>query len=401
MHNTAPRIIEAIADTARQIVGGLALTAAFMGSAAPASAGSARARLSAPYKEHLIPPGDLPGHDIGITEHAASLLAGASVLIEKTPNGTDGSVAPTAECSGVKVGIGEESFISVAAHCFAAETGVDNGVLNPLNFPPNDGALDFFDRSPYTYGIEASSTAPLDRQTLATATGITISTDSVDAALLRVNPSASTTSKSGQPLPGYQQVKALPYLRQADLTPGQKVAMYSTPESTDNEPVSATGTFIGVYQDPTGYIVKGVATTRAEDVVLIHPKQPYEDVCYYTASGSSFVAKETRNGSTAGLGGKIAVSGPLSLRINSLYDPYLAPTYHDTNPETQLKQSLIEEKTWRTEVELQLGVAISPKDTICKFSVVGNNTKSALVRDFGKNAPPLGPKGGGGPGTMR
>jgi len=322
--------------------------------------------------------------------------------MEETPNETDGyAAAPTAECSGVKVSVGEESFISIAAHCFAAETGVGGGVLNPLNFPPNDGALDFFDRSFYTYDIEASSTTPLDRQPLATVDGITISTDSVDAALLRVNPSAPTTSKSGQPLPGYQSLKALPYLRQAALTPGQKVAMYSTPESTDNQPVKATGTFIGVYREPTGYIKNGVATMRATDVVLIHPKRPYEDACYYGASGSSFVAKETRNGNTAGLRGKIAVSGPLSARINSLYDPYLAPTYHDSNPETQLKQSLIEERTWRTEVEFQLGVAISPQDTICKFSVVGSNTKSALVRDFGKNAPPVGPKGGGGNiGTM-
>ena len=396
MHNSVPHMVEAIADKGRQIVGGLALSAAFMGSIAPADAAHAHHEELGGIQ--LRQPNQLPGHTIDVPARAASLLARASVKVYATPIEEEpGYPAPTtALCSGVKVADGYHTYISIAAHCFEAETLSTDGVLNPLEFPSNNGALDFFNRAHYTYNIEDPQVPPLDRQTLATADGIAVSTESNDVALLKVIPSAPETTKTGQPYgPTYEQLSAVPYLRQPDLTPGQKVAMYSTPQSTDNEPVKASGTYIGQYYSLTGDYGPGVSPTRPVDVVLTHPKQPYQDVCYYGGSGSGFVAKETRHDSTAGLGGRVAASGPLSGRINSLYDPYLDPVVYNNNPETQLKQSLAMENEWRIAVEAQLGVAISPKDTICEYSVVGDNTKNALVSAFGHFAPPLPLKGGG------
>jgi hypothetical protein len=396
MRNNAPRIVEAVVDKARQLVGGLALTAAFMASTAPADA--AHAKHEKLDGIQFVQPDQLPGHNIGVPARAGSLLADASVKVYATPIEEEPGypIAPTALCSGVKVGVGNHTYISLAGHCFESETLSETGVLDPFAFPANNGALDFFNRAHYTYNIEDPAVPLVDRQSLATADGIDVSTDTVDAALLKVIPNVPEVGKTGLTGLRYQQLPAVPYLRQANLIPGQKVALYSTPESTDNEPVESTGTYIGVDQEWTGYGGSEVAATRPVDVVLIHPKQPYQDACYYGASGSEFAAQESSYSNTGKRSKKIVESGPLSGRINSLYDPYLDPPASNVNPEIQLKESLQEERGWRTEVELQLGVAISPKDTICEYSVVGNNTKNALVHAFGNFAPPLPVKGGGG-----
>lgn len=402
MHDIAPRFVETIADRAMQIVGGLALTLAFM-SSAPADAAATHAKHEKLDGIKLVQPDQLRGHKIGITARAASLLAGASVKVYETPIEEEPGYpvgAPEPWCSGVNVGVGDNTYISLAAHCFEDETLSDDGMLDPLDFPLNGGALDFFNRARYTYAIQDPALPPADQQTLATADGIDIDTDVNDVALMKMFPSPPVTGKTGHTPPGYQQLGALPYMRQANLTPGQKVALYSAPESTDNVPVKAIGTYIGVYDQPTGYASPDISATRPVDVVLIHPKQPYQDPCYYGASGSSFVALETRHGSTAGLGGKIAVSGPLSIRSNSRYDPYLHPTNYNPNPEVALKQSLITENNWRTAVERQLHVAISPEDTICKYSIADDNTKNALINAFGNFAPQLPLKGGGNAGDI-
>jgi hypothetical protein len=372
------------------------MTAAFMGSAAPAEAGSPiQYPGNAPASEPIFrQPDQLPGSKIGVSRAARILLAESTVKIYENYQPSTGigtASIPQGWCTGIKVRLPDNSTgISIAAHCFEAETGVRNGRLQASTYPQAP-ALDFFNRAFETYTIDDPLQPVSIRQPLATVDGIAISTRSTDAALLKVAPPVKADPNLVPPLRSYNQLSSFSYSRKTHLIPGQQVGLFGVPGSNNDLPVSSTGIYLGRVNDKE--YENGTTATQLLDIVLTHPDQPYNDACYYGSSGSSFVASQTVNGKHS----QAAISGPLSMRINSKYDPYLVNNGTATTQKAIIQQALTYDNMKRLQIEHQLRVAINPQDTLCEYTVVQQPTKPVLEGAFGHFAPPLPLKGGGDP----
>jgi hypothetical protein len=313
----------------------------------------------------------LPGYGIGVSPEAELDVQDSSVIVDAyVPLTTDGYTAdvPIGWCSGNKVGYDGHTYISLAAHCEVDMTGVESGLLDPAGFPSSTGALDFIRGTNLQYSVENPNTGRVERNPVANVIGTDVSTEDTDAALLKVQPVPQFAGKDGKAQPGYKSIHALPYAQHTTLTPGERVALFSSPGSSLN-PVKAIGRYIGIYKE---FIRSGPGISLlSQYVVVTHPRSETDDACYYGASGSVFAAAATKNNSTTGEHGKVVFSGPLSLR-DSMVDVGRG------NPPLTAQ----DEQVWRQEVEGQLKVAISPKDTICKYTILSTQTKHDLAASF-------------------
>jgi hypothetical protein len=293
----------------------------------------------------------LPGYNIGITARAREILKDSAVLeVNYADDGSsDDIVYPYDLCSGNVVSFRGNSFVSLDAHCEVGITGNEGGNIDPNNFiGGQSGALNFITDNPFqTYIEDTKTTAGFEGAQIATVTGMDISTEGVDSALLSTNPLPSYENKTGVTATSFTEHTTLPYMESPRLVPGQEVALYSSPASNP-QPVSEIGRYIGMAKQ---YYTDGDKLESNSDyAVVTYPKNYAQDAGYWGASGSKFAALATKNDSTTGLHDKVVFSsGGLSRRyaLRDVGNPEAG------NATKQYEEALIDH------IEGQTGVKIS------------------------------------------
>jgi hypothetical protein len=328
----------------------------------------------------------LPGYGLTVDPAHRQLLADSTVkLINRTPPEAVKGGLDMPNCTGVKLRISNNTFISSAAHCFSEATDENLGLLEPEKFPATDAA-DFIQRSPFIHLIEDGQEYVQRRQPLGQAYGLSISTRNQDVALLKIAPEIHQSDKLGAPKRSYRQLGSL-ILRNKPVRPlpGQEVALFSLPESNLDKPVKDTGRYLGsvvMYSHDDSVLPSvGAVRRRRLDVVGINPEVPYEDACDFGGSGSSYVASTGKPASAY-------ISGPLSLRLNSTYDPYrnYGGSY-GSNAKDSLKRAIEFQKSQRAYIKYKLGFSTTRFSTLCLFQTVARPTYNSLVKNFGNFAP--------------
>jgi hypothetical protein len=329
------------------------------------------ATSSTPKPQGLEQIDKLPGYDISITAQARETLKDSAV-VEKNyvyTKAGNGLISPYGWCSGNVVSYLGSKYVSLDAHCEEGITGYQDGNIDPDNFPGGQsGALNFITDNPFQTHIEDTNTNEgLGGAQIATTTGMDISTEGVDSALLSVAPTPSYEDKGGFAATSFTEHTPLPYMESPKLVPGQAVALYSSPASNPR-PISETGRYIGMANQ---YYTDGnKLNTNKDYAVVTYPKTYAQDAGYWGASGSKFAALATKNGSTAGLNGQaVFSSGGLSRRY----------ALRDVGKQM--------EEAWIDQVEGQTGVKISNLEdaVVLLYSDPSNAEKTDLADNFGDN----------------
>ncbi|MGI9028194.1 MAG: hypothetical protein ACR2FM_05155 [Candidatus Saccharimonadales bacterium] len=312
-------------------------------------------------------PSSLRGYERPLNPEARQSLTDSTLKIAKRYKGSD---RWEQHCTGVKVTTGADNYVSTAAHCFKEFTGADTeGLLDgpsdqPKAFNIISRTADFYDFAVFDPRLPKGL-----RQPLAIIDGISISNRTQDRALLSVHPtevSANTANFrsfdqiTAQPL-ALEQKKAV-----ARPAPGQKVALFGVPVANGDRQLAGIGRYVGRlrFQHKNG-------GTEYADVVGIKPKRIDQDTCNYGASGSSY---------SATAGNATYVSGPLSKRLNSIWDPPDIDNKTDFSEQRgDVTNEISNNERWRAIYQQRLNVDLSSFSTICTYSVALPGTSRDLV----------------------
>lgn len=337
----------------------------------------------------MAKPKQLPGAGVTVKDATKEKLQQSTVKILARWKGYEGDWYET--CTGTKVNAVGAEYVATAAHCFGEATGAESGLIDTQNNSSSQEpkALDFLHASPLEYAIsDPLLSSDQRKQTpLGIVEGIAIGVQGTDWALLKVRP---TDVGEAQIQPRtFNDIAPFPYTsglaRKQQPVAGQQVALFGVPSASQNVPVPAKGTYLGRAKTYNSF-----GKPVAFDYVGIKPKTPDRDTCNFGASGSSFSADV--------YDGKVAfVSGPLSRRLNTKYDPYSPQYYVDGEPNSIVQDMtrLNIEAGMRT-LENDLKVSLKSFTTICGFSVARPkktiNTLGDLVGAFGHYTPAVATK---------
>lgn len=337
---------------------------------------------------------DLPGYDIHVSQKTRDAAAAATVKLyndfdydNTTPyesSGKGGYMPETAlsrlggaSCTGTNVKYAGNTYVSTAAHCYESLTGSESGLLDSKVLPlPAYNFIDQAIKNRQSINIADASEPNLRRQKLATATDLSIGQQS-DWALLKMQ-STAIDQDLGQPKRNYNSLPTL-LLRKKQPTPipGQEVALNGAPGENLDRMIKTVGRYVGRVT-----LVTIPGENRKLDIVAINPKRPYTDSCYFGASGSAF---------TYNVKSKTIVSGPLSLRFNELYDPYLANNADGTSKKDRTKNFVRAVRFYRDIIETQTNTNLKDFSTICAYSADRNNDNSSplatMVSGFDTDVP--------------
>lgn len=345
---------------ARKLIASLGVIAAFAGSPETAQADTERSPDSPSLEMKSVKyakPEKLPGYDIRISQEAREQLSESTLkIVKRYPAYVD---TPAGEwfdsCTAVKVRVGDETFISSAAHCFSDELNlIKSGVLSKYAFPGHR-ALNFSQASPLEYGIMDPLQKTKPRTAIALAKGPVLNTRMSDWALLKAEPLKTDIAQRTE-----SSIPAVEFIEdKTKLVPGQEVGLYGVPGANNNRPVAGRGRYLGrIWQGPRDLGKEGkpiIPAGRWLRIVGIKPSQPYSDSCNFGASGSSFVAE---------IDGQAYASGPLSVRINEKYDPYLL----NGHQKKSLKTAIVGAREQRSIIEQELKIDTSSFTTLCGYT---------------------------------
>lgn len=287
---------------------------------------------------------DMPGYGIKISKETRKQLADSTVKIVMRAKGSESTWAEF--CTGLKVKIDNQVFITSAKHCFNTEgwqtlstnyiDGDQNIQVPAVNIAPNS-AFEYAVVDPRIKRTSYTADVP---PVVAVIEGIMLDpNDNTDWALLKP---VNDESRVGN----YQIFKDIPSvdLMKMDKKPvvGQEIAVYGLPQVTNSRPVAGKGLYLGTFKNP--YLQNGEMV-----LVGLQAKDQIHDSCLYGASGSSAMA----NG--------ILFSG-LALR-NNVY-------YYGSNSERHLTDGTPEaNQYWRDLMERSTGVNLDRFTTICGYTI--------------------------------
>lgn len=284
---------------------------------------------------------ELPGYGLKPNAEARKELVASTIKIVKRDRYGESSWQE--HCTGMKVSIGGESFITSAKHCFddlgwrtlseEARKKVQSGESPVINLGPN---------APYQYAI--IDPGPKKRgwptelpSVIADITDILVDPSNPnDWALLK--PDISKINKGPSV---FEDIPALDIMKmnQAPIV-GQEVALYGLPQVTNHKPVAGKGIYIG----------ETINTGREGRVawIAMRAKDQVHDSYLFGASGSS-----------ASTGG--AVFSSLAWRSNFGYPGNKPRHWYDA----PLKNALV----FRSELEMSTGVNLKGISTVGGFTV--------------------------------
>jgi hypothetical protein len=327
---------------------------------------------------------ELPGYGQKVTKKQLEALKAATVVLLVRPRQVDGSWQSwQRSCTGVKVSIDGEDYVATAAHCFDDITGVAYGTMRAgqglfKRIPPSVPAIDITSPSinPNEYAIGDASANPVARYTYpllgSKVTGIAVSLEDTDIALMRVTRANMTTVRSAQASVyrrSFDDVPALPYEAvPSDPLPGQQVVVAGVPENSGDRLISNTGIYLGrtkepllrPYENSGGFVNAG--GNRRVDVVAALAKGKQTAVCLPGASGSGGILADGHVALALSVGGYMASYQKSELLI------------------------VIGTGIWffRDEHGLDVRVPMKTANMMCSYSVLERDTMKELVAAFGK-----------------
>lgn len=286
----------------------------------------------------------MPGYGIKLSKETRKQLADSTVKIVMRPKGSGSGWGET--CTGLKVKINNEVFITSAKHCFNHEnwqtlsTNYSNGdqsiQVPAVNIAPNAG-FEYVVVDPRIKRTSYSAEVP---PVVAMIEGIMLDpNDNTDWALLKP---VTNEAKVGN----YQIFKDIPSvdLMKMDKKPkvGQEIGVYGLPAVTNHRPVAGKGYYLGNIGNP--YLQNGEMA-----LVGLLAKDQVHDSCLFGASGSSAMAEG------------ILFSG-LALRNNTYY--------YGPNAERHGLDGRSEDmQYWRDLMEKSNGINLDRFTTICGYTV--------------------------------
>jgi hypothetical protein len=312
----------------------------------------------------------LPGYHIGVSAAAELALQKSAVVVENDSRGAYNLLSPSNICSGNVVSFNRHEYVSLDAHCEGEITGATLGLIWP-NWVPGgqEGALDFIKSSYMESFVDDTNTTGLETK-IGRVTGMDVSTEGVDSALLRIKPVKPHEDKTGIVPPAFNNLAALPYLETPTLVPGQEVALYASPSSSPR-PVAEVGRYMGM--DKLDYKDNGKKITVTDYAVVTYPRTKARDAGYFGASGAKFAAMATKNGSTTGMHGKVVFSTGGESNRYSLDD------VGDPNSNFFTKK---QEMSRIKQIERNTGVEVGKKAVILLFSDPSLADRQDLASDF-------------------
>lgn len=366
---------------AKQIAGAAAAVAIGL-SSSPANTEAKTPPKPKPPAENpwLRKTSSLPGYEKVLKPEAREKLSASTVKVafrHKGYNGYDPGVW-VANCTGVKVNANGGSYVSTAAHCLQNITAKDNGLFNkPADQPKAYDFAKIADSARIEYGIFKSDNAQNLTRPIGIVDGISVSMRGHDAALFSIRPTEEGAGVfEAMPAANFatKQEQALPRPKL-----GQKVALFGVPEAIGSRPLSGTGRYLGRIQISVRSDTHDQIDTALVDIVGIKPKSIKEDACNFSASGSSFSATVKGNATY--------FSGPLSRRVNSIYDPYIMDQRDRTAMRGDVRNEIDDAEMTRQIWQSKLRVDGDPFETFCAYEPNLPNTYDHLVNGFGVYAP--------------
>lgn len=254
----------------------------------------------------LQQPDQLPGYGQQVSSEDKFLLEDSAVKIVKRPRGTQ---QPWAEvCSGNKMNIGGNIYVSTAAHCDSdAWTKTPRAITDPA--VRASAALDVLPYSSFDFAIAEPDSAAFggdDQSLLAVVTGEAMDPDVSDQALLSISTKTNAVVWQGT-TPVFDMLSALDASKLAYTPPplGASVESYGYPQNNNDSPVEGGGEFVG------RAVMRGNYNANyAMDVYGIRNVDSETDSCDYGESGSTITYSDGQT------------SGALSMRLGNAYSSY-------------------------------------------------------------------------------
>lgn len=292
---------------------------------------------------------DMPGYGIKISKEIRKQLADSTVKIVMRFKGSDSGWAEY--CTGVKVRIDNETFITTAKHCFSQEgwyrlstnhTAAGQNIHTPAVNIAQAAAFEYAVVDPR---IKRSTYSPDVPPVVAMVGGIMLDpNDDTDWALLKpVN--------DEQKVGNYQIFKDIPSLDIMKLTKkpvvGQEMAVYGMPQVTNSRPVAGKGIYLGTFDNPY-HEADGQAGSGKMALVGLQVSDQIHDPCLYGGSGGSASAKGV-------------LLNALAFRNN---------TYYLKNPDRHPTDGSVESNLyWRDLMEKTTGINMDRFTTICGYTI--------------------------------
>lgn len=250
-------------------------------------------------------------------------------------------------CTGLKVGSGEHTYVVIAKHCITLDVPPQKGgYVEPSTLP----AQNVTEQLSYEYGVKPVFADGSDGD-VAPVTAVSEATD-IDMALLKID----TTADSAK------QFNAMPaitdYAERIEsplFEPGESMSVFSLPGASQGKVVQGKGIYLGIAGDPSD------PSRFLQFVGLRNADMPANDACNYGASGSSAVSAHGR------------ITGPLALRNNIHYSPG-SPNNAPDDPAFSVKYLLQLQET--------LGLRLSEFNTICGYAAPTPDTFANVEAGF-------------------
>ena len=295
--------------------------------------------------EGLAGPAELEGYGRYVPHEQTRLLQQSVIQLVKRPPGT-AEWQPW--CTGNKVEIDDESYISFAAHCVGSINGIKGA---------GPAVVDVADVVPYEFGFQLlGADGRRDGRTLL-ADGVSVDYGRRDWALLRPAPAAAVDD-------GYAAVQALPYrelLAAPQPLAGEEARMAGLPSASANTLVEGVGIYLGRGMNEQG--------KELDYVGLRGATAPETNACNFGASGSAAVTASGR------------LTGPLAA-LNVLGYPDGTTPLPPAERDMYLRE--------RLDIEAIVGVDTSAFGIVCGYTPAESPAVDDMLAGFNVNAADLG-----------